>query len=347
MKIINSNGFADISNFVFSEIVSTKKFNSFDNFEDYIILQKIKNTEVDSIWYINPKLDIKENDLVFCHTEVVEIFFDFIANIKNLKNIKLITHQSDRAIDKSLWKLKPNCISEWYSTNINHKNSNLFSLPLGIGNDYINNYKDEKALLNKHRGKYIDKVSKAYMNFRINTNTIERLRALFGLKDKKWIVLENKVKSLEEYLDIISKFQFTICPWGNGADTHRLWEALYLNSIPVTRFNPAYDQFSSLPIIFVNKWSDLNLEYLIKESKNLNFENLNMLDLNYWETEIKKSYIDSKEAFYKQLDKLEINDLKIKYSEMMSKKKKKKNIVTKIVKYHPLKIKHYMLSKNS
>ena len=91
MKIINSNGFAEISNFVFSEIVSTKKFNSFDNYEDYIVLQKIKNSEVDSVWYINPKIDIKENDLVFCHTEVVEIFFDFVANIKNLKNIKLIT----------------------------------------------------------------------------------------------------------------------------------------------------------------------------------------------------------------------------------------------------------------
>ena len=42
MKIINSNGFAEISNFVFSEIVSTKKFNSFDNYKDCIVLQKIK-----------------------------------------------------------------------------------------------------------------------------------------------------------------------------------------------------------------------------------------------------------------------------------------------------------------
>ena len=267
MKIINSNGFAEISNFVFSEIVSTKKFNSFDNYEDYIVLQKIKNSEVDSVWYIKPKIDIKENDIVFCHTEVVEIFFDFVANIKNLKNIKLITHQSDRAIDKSLWKLKPNCVSEWYSTNINYKNSDLFSVPIGIGNDYIQNYKNEKALLSKHNEGYVNKVSKAYMNFRINTNTVERLRALFDLKDKNWIVLENNVRSLEDYLDTINKFQFTICPWGNGFDTHRMWESLYLNSIPVTRFHTAYEQFSSLPIIFVNKWSDLNLEYLVQKVK--------------------------------------------------------------------------------
>lgn len=347
MKIINSNGFAEISNFVFSEIVSTKKFNSFDNSEDCIVLQKIKNSEVDSVWYINPKIDIKENDLVFCHTEVVEIFFDFVANIKNLKNIKLITHQSDRAIDKSLWKLKPSCISEWYSTNINYKNSDLFSVPLGIGNDYIQNYKNEKALLSKRIEGYVNKVSKAYMNFRINTNTVERLRALFDLKDKNWIVLENNVRSLEDYLDTINKFQFTICPWGNGLDTHRMWESLYLNSIPVTRFHTAYDQFRSLPIIFVNKWSDLNLEYLVQESKNLNYKNLNILDLNYWEKKIKKSNIESKEVFHKKLSELEIDNLKIRYHETMSKNKKKKNIVSKLVKYHPLKIKHYMLSKNS
>ena len=110
----------------------------------------------------------------------------------------------------------------------------------------------------------------------MNTNTVERLRALFDLKDKNWIVLENNVRSLEDYLDTINKFQFTICPWGNGFDTHRMWESLYLNSIPVTRFHTAYEQFSSLPIIFVNKWSDLNLEYLVQKSKNLNYKNLNI-----------------------------------------------------------------------
>ena len=65
------------------------------------------------------------------------------------------------------------------------------------------------------------------------------------------------------------------------------------------------------------------------------------------EKKIKKSNIESKEVFHKKLSELEVDNLKIRYRETMSKKKKKKNIVSKLVKYHPLKIKHYMLSKNS
>ena len=35
-------------------------------------------------------------------------------------------------------------------------------------------------------------------------------------------------------------------PYGNGYDTHRIWEALYSGSIPVVKENKAFNQFKDL-----------------------------------------------------------------------------------------------------
>ena len=53
---------------------------------------------------------------------------------------------------------------------------------------------------------------------------------------------------------------FVACPEGNGIDTHRLWEALYLRTIPIVEKNKISDFFikAKLPVMILNKWSDLS-----------------------------------------------------------------------------------------
>ena len=85
-----------------------------------------------------------------------------------------------------------------------------------------------------------------------------------------------------------------ICPSGNGIDTHRLWEVMYSDRIPITikmGDYKIYDLYKKLPIIILDKVEDLKNKNLIYDKlsdiKNQNY-NLDVLECSYWINEIKK-----------------------------------------------------------
>ena len=54
-----------------------------------------------------------------------------------------------------------------------------------------------------------------------------------------------------------------LCPRGNGLDTHRAWETLYLGRIPVVKRSAMDAVFDDeLPVIFVNDWENMTLSFL-------------------------------------------------------------------------------------
>ena len=82
--------------------------------------------------------------------------------------------------------------------------------------------------------------------------------------------------------------KFVLCPPGNGIDTHRMWETLYLDSIPVVEKNISSREYSKLPIIYYENIEDVNIEYLNERCKELIFEK-EMLSVDWWEKKVKKS----------------------------------------------------------
>lgn len=345
MNYINGNNFSNLSNFVFSEIVRKDYFYNVLDHKNLIVLQETSNLNGEHVWYINPEIRLKENDIIFSHTEVVEYLFKFLSNSQRIKNLKLITHQSDRPVDEKLWTKKPKSISEWYSTNVIYNTKNLFSIPLGLGNDYLNTYKNHIETINNLLEIKTEKKNSAFLNFRINTNTVERLKTLFSLKNKSWIELKTLKQDPEQYLIDMNSCKYTICPWGNGYDTHRIWESIYLKSIPVTRNHIAYRQFQDLPIIFIENWKKLDLDYLEEEASNLNYYNLEKLDLDYWENSINKVKIDSKNTYVKILNQNEISKMLSNIMLSIEKGKRMKRIRTFIGKFHYLKLRHYFTVK--
>jgi len=63
--------------------------------------------------------------------------------------------------------------------------------------------------------------------------------------------------------------RYTLCPAGRGTDTHRFFEAIYLDSIPVvTKTNTAFDQlYEFFPCLIINDWNEVTREFLDKELK--------------------------------------------------------------------------------
>ncbi len=346
LKYINSNNFSEISDFIFSEIVSRKQFKSLPNHQELIVLADSNSNDGEYVWYLNPNLDLKENDLIFCHAEVVEFLFDYLNKIENLKNIKLITHQSDRNINNRLFSKKPKCIAEWYGTNVTINAENLYAVPLGIGNEYLNIYKNQKILIDNLIGSNNKKNNSAFMNFRINTNTTERLKAFFALYKKEWVDSRFVKQDPEEYLLDLYKSKYTICPWGNGFDTHRLWESLYLGSIPVTKFHKAYEQFQDLPIIFIENWKKVNLKFLNITENKLPNQTLNKLTIDYWELKIKNVNLSTNNYYQYSLNGIEKEKIVLDINKKLLINKKIKTIKTFLIKFHYLKLKHYFTVKN-
>jgi hypothetical protein len=56
---------------------------------------------------------------------------------------------------------------------------------------------------------------------------------------------------------LMRKTLFVPCPRGNGLDTHRIWEAIYLGAIPVVLNSDRFAALEGWPILFIEDWNEI------------------------------------------------------------------------------------------
>ena len=94
------------------------------------------------------------------------------------------------------------------------------------------------------------------------------------------------LRSFEDYIRGIKQSYFSFSPPGNGIDCHRIWECLYLGCVPVVlKNNISFGEFSDLPILFVDNFTNITKDFL--ESQIPNYHpftptDYKKLDLTYW-----------------------------------------------------------------
>lgn len=288
-SLISGERFAEIADFKFSEEVNLNLLNI--DFKDNQIIH-FKNEN--HICYINKNLALKDNDIIFCKTDFVELLFFALKNTDKVKNLTLITHQSDRKVGNYLNILKPKCISKWFTVNPIISSEDLIPIPLGIANSTSNlNIKIDHFLnLKKTKTKIENK--NVYANFNLNTNYFHRFKVLKDLKKFEDIKFDISEKlEIEEYIQKIKENRYIICPEGNGPDTHRFWEVLYLGSIPIVFKNVHNKNLRNLPAIFIDKIEDIN--YL---NQDLGKTSNKKLYFEYWQNLISKNQTtDSKKVY--------------------------------------------------
>ena len=101
--------------------------------------------------------------------------------------------------------------------------------------------------------------------------------------------------SRTQFLSKTREHDMVLCPEGNGFDTHRFWETLYMGGIPVVVKNQYLDSlFDNFPCIALESWMDLfDAEYIYREwlrAKNHTWD-VSLLTFDYWKTEIEKKSI--------------------------------------------------------
>jgi hypothetical protein len=158
----------------------------------------------------------------------------------------------------------PNLI-KWYTQNLCFSHPKIHLLPIGFANSCW-----PHGNLSLFETEYFDncnKINDIYFNFSIGTNPLERQKCYDEcIKKIQWL------HHVEPQYNLIrlSSYKFCICPEGNGVDTHRLWEALYLKCVPIVINSPfikmvckrLLELYNNVPIVILNDWSELELDKL-------------------------------------------------------------------------------------
>jgi hypothetical protein len=60
-------------------------------------------------------------------------------------------------------------------------------------------------------------------------------------------------------MDTLSEYKVSICPPGNGVDTHRIWESLLVETLPIVEKSHFTENLFSLgvPLLLINSWDEL------------------------------------------------------------------------------------------
>jgi hypothetical protein len=66
------------------------------------------------------------------------------------------------------------------------------------------------------------------------------------------------------YLQNLSTHKYAICPPGNGIDSHRIWEALYLGVIPIMLRSVFTEEIAKhVPCVLLNTWEEFDAAGLL------------------------------------------------------------------------------------
>ena len=234
--------------------------------------------------------------VVYRHTHDVRLFLHKDAP-ELAVDIILVTHNSDNPVTDDMVSMLQNLpkISMWFGQNIDCKpHPKVFSLPIGLENDHWFPEVAKRKRLVEFSKKNISPSKLLYMNFSFGTNIQARHNAYREFVGKNWVT-DKCVRAVDQsvYVDWLTdvlQHEYVLCPRGNGIDTHRLWETLYLGRIPIVLRCENTRYYDRLPILPVDSWDQVTEEYLLNSlpyfSNNNNFD-LNMLKMSWWKNTIK------------------------------------------------------------
>ena len=267
---ISGEKFANISDFIFGDEICE--------------IYDRENKIIDNI--INSE---KENVIIYCRSNYNPLLVNFVTHNNIKKKITLINQNSDFNLNYVI-----PIVHRHYSQNVNIRSEKIISIPIGLENKY--NFPDirkiDKMKSKLQERKYL--INLCYINHNVSTNVSKRsgIYELFSNDVNFTIERGQNGKDFDNYLEKVYNHKFVICPEGNGLDTHRTWECLYLGTIPVEKRNINNSFYEGkLPICFVDDWSELTSDFLESEYeriKNTHW-NLEMLTFTFWKNKILKN----------------------------------------------------------
>jgi len=255
-----------------------KNIERFIKLDHIIKVQNFKNVNIDVLNCIfqeetSSRSENKKNIKLFIYTHILS---DFVENIlfklSTKLNYTIYLHNSDHGLENDInFQKLLDCkhIEKVYAQNINcNFNSEKFSLlPIGLANSMFDHGNVLLLYTTMKNTYYLNKTKNLYIN--INPNTFGyRSDVLNEIKNDRFTISSGK--PFKEYLEELSTHRFSLCVRGNGLETHRFNESLYLGVIPV---------------IINNKFTNMNNHVVYLKSLNFPFYEITSESLDKYSDE--------------------------------------------------------------
>lgn len=238
-------------------------------------------------------------NVFFCKTDFLPALFQELQDYATPS--VLISGNSDYPITNEIVSVAPKCIKKWFGQSMVSDSPIVQAMPYGIENTvdcllkghgigHGRHYKIQMAENPPSRSSSRN----IYANFSLDTHPIRR--KVNNICENKDYITDRIAKSHTQinntpyqlFISEILDHKMTICPRGNApADSHRFWEVLYMDRVPIVKRNKGLESFLDLPVVCLDDWNELESVDLINEKyKKVKNNSREMLDMSYWENKI-------------------------------------------------------------
>ena len=190
----------------------------------------------------------------------------------------IFTNLEDTPIDEDIFDCIPDnvlCIS---AVNAIEHGDKVIPAPYGVQRKMSTSDNRIEQLENAMKANIDPSLSKLlYVNHNDSSHD-DRVGLKDMFRDDEWSNVDEKRVDYYHFLLNLANHKFILCPRGNAIDCHRNWEVLYMRRVPVMRRDEYLEVlFKDYPVIFVDKYSDINKDLLL-ENEHL-FQQAQEMDL--------------------------------------------------------------------
>ncbi len=219
---------------------------------------------------------------IYCKSDDLEQFLDAESRSLSAKTIfsGSTDHEFHRPLQVSLGKVERLFLQNSFISD----SSRIYTLPIGIENLSLGMH--GLPCLLKNAVPWEQKTKKVLVGPFSLTHP-ERVTVLKFNYDSELVVKVTNQLTPRQNAQLAKQYAFVACVRGNGVDTHRIWEALYRNSLPIVK----RDKWSTslaylgLPLFMVDDWQELDSvsSEIRQKAPPIDSSQLKPLWTQYWE----------------------------------------------------------------
>ena len=251
----------------------------------------------------------KGSSIYVCSDALINFAQFFLDHIS--QPFVLVSGDSDITIDEDLLTniyiknmLESDKLIGWFAQNLSSRHPKLFQSPIGIDyHSHWNNHQEwgsnrssalaqEASLLEiASDSKFIkDRKLISYSNWHFFKERGDR-QDCYNQIDKNATFFEPKRVSRLISWKRQSECMFVLSPQGVGMDCHRTWESILLGNIVIAKHSQLDDLYRNLPVILVDRWSDVNQDLLRKSLSEMIYQKFDFspLFLQHWAAKINQN----------------------------------------------------------
>ena len=226
--------------------------------EEYIKNFLFQNFQINKFDDYEKFKQAQEENKIFIYTNgQKKINISLLNELKNSSSDLIFTLSDDLYTNKKYYNNFRIIFRNYFFPKL--ASNNVYTLPLGFGNVYVNSEKKFDFTNKEYMWSFIgrgDDYRKSVIDKFIHIEPY-----ILELNDK-FLDIESRDINLQK--EKISKSFFLLCPGSYNPESFRIMEALELGTLPIliSQFNSEYFKYiyGDHPLIIINKWSDISLK---------------------------------------------------------------------------------------